>query len=294
LLLILTGIDPLVVAGIFLGVCYLPGLAIFTLCRKDSVRFGDLILSFPVSIGVSSLLLICFLFIGLHVKFTFYILTGAVGFSILLYMMKYRKIPYFTVQLTGNEMKFVVVAFLVTLLFSIPVISERISISAHGFHHSAIATQIMNGIFPPENPGMGGARLNYHWGFHAFIASISLPAGFPPLRVISVLNVVSLFFILCIAYKSADYLGFAEGYRYLLPLAMVGLMRSDSVFFIANKFFSLNVVSLRQLTFPEVRPSEILQSWIWGGGAPWFDRRLFFINKFYNANKCHIIKTSGF
>jgi hypothetical protein len=75
-----------------------------------------------------------------------------------------------------------------------------------------------------------------------------------------------------------------EGYRYLVPLALIGLMRSDAVLYLSNKIFALNLISLRDVTFPEVRPSEILQSWIWGGGAPWFDRRLFFLNKFYNAN----------
>jgi hypothetical protein len=37
-------------------------------------------------------------------------------------------------------------------------------------------------------------------------------------------------------------------------------------------------------TLAEMRPLDILQNWVWGGGAPWFDRRLFFLNKFYNAN----------
>jgi hypothetical protein len=283
-LLALTGFQPLIITGIFFGICYFPGLALFVLIKKNSLKIEDLILAFPSSIGISSLLTLGLLYSGVHVKFMAYILYGIIGFMILLYIIKYKKLPSLIVRLSDGEIRFIIVAILMTLAFSIPVISERIAISAHGFHHSTIATQILNGIFPPENPGMGGTPLSYHWGYHAFVAAISFPAGLSPLRVISIVNVMSLFFIFCIAYRSASYLEFSEGYRYLVPLALIGLMRSDAVIFLANKYFTLNVMSPRQITFPEVRPSEILQSWIWGGGAPWFDRRLFFLNKFYNAN----------
>jgi hypothetical protein len=283
-ILVLTGVKLLTIAGIFFGICYLPGLAMFALIKKDGLQFEDLILAFPVSIGISALLTLGLLYIGVHVKFIFHILYGIIGFSVLLYIIKYKKAPSLSVKLSGREIRFIIIALLITLIFSIPVLSERTAISAHGFHHSTISTQILNGIFPPENPGLGGTTLSYHWGYHAFVAALSSPTNFPPLRVMSLLNVMSLFFIFCIAYITAKFLDFPEEYRYFVPLALIGLMRSDAVIFFINKLFSGVLMDLRPISFSEVRPSEILQSWIWGGGAPWFDRRLFFLNKFYNAN----------
>jgi len=281
---VLIGYQPVTIPGVFFGLCYLPGLALFTLVKKDGLQFEDLILAFPVSVGISALLTLSLLYAGVHVKFIFYILYGIIGFSILLHKVKYTKFPPFSVKLSDREIRFVIIAFLITLIFSIPVLSERVSISAHGFHHSTIATQILNGIFPPENPGLGGTALSYHWGYHAFVAALSSPTSLPPLLVMTLLNVMSLYFIFCIAYRTAKYLEFSEGYSYLVPLALIGLMRSDAIIFFINKLSSGVLMDLRQISFPEVRPSEILQSWIWGGGAPWFDRRLFFLNKFYNAN----------
>lgn len=283
-ILVFSGFHPLIIAGIFFGICYLPGLAMFALVKKESLQFEDLVLAFPVSIGISSLLTLSFLYAGVHVKFVSYIIIGIIGFMILMSLIKYKKLPLFNVKLSGGEIRFVVVAFLMTLVFSIPVLSERIAVSAHGLHHFTLVTQILNGVFPPENPGLGGTTVSYHWGYHAFVAALSYPTDFNPLRIISVLNVISLFLIFCIAYSTAKYLDFSEWNRYLVVLALMGLMRSDAVIFLANKLSSGYLMSLRQISFPEIRPSEILQSWIWGGGASWFDRRMFFLNIFYNAN----------
>lgn len=256
----------------------------FALIKKDSIQFEDLILAFPASIGISALLMLGLLYSGVHVKFIYHIIYCIAGLSILLYIIKHKKVPSLSVELSGREFKFIIIALLLTIVFTIPVISERIVISAHGFHHTTLSTQILNGIFPPENPGMGGTSLSYHWGYHAFVAVLSSPTAFPPLQVMALLNVISLLFIFCIAYKTAKYLDFREEYCYLVPLALIGLMRSDAVIFFVNKLFSGAFMDLRHISISEGRPSEILQGWIWGGGAPWFDRRLLFINKFYNAN----------
>jgi hypothetical protein len=283
-LLTFSGFKPISVYTAIIGICYLPGFVILSLFRKGSLKFDDLILSFPVSVGAGSVLLLVFLYAGLPVRYVIHFMFGIIGISLVIRFILYRRPPSLTISLTSSEKRFIIVAVIMTLLFSIPLLSETITISAHGFHHSSIATQILNGFYPPENPGLGGFSLSYHWGFHAYLAAISSPSGLPPLRVISLLNIMSLFFVFCLAYRSASHLDLPEGYRYLVPLALIGLMRSDSIFFLFNKLFSLNITSLRDITFPEARPSEILQSWIWGGGAPWFDRRLFFMNKFYNAN----------
>lgn len=283
-ILALTGFQPFSIAGIFFGICYLPGLAMFAYIKKESLKLEDLVLAFPVSIGISSLLILGLLYAGVHVRFVSYIIIGSIGIMILMFFAKYKKLPSLTVKLTGGEIRFVIVAFLMTLIFSIPVISERMAVSAHGLHHFTLVSQILNGIFPPENPGLGGTAVSYHWGYHAFVAVLSYPTDFHPLRIISSLNVISLFIIFCIAYSTAKYLNCSEWNRYLVVMALIGLMRSDAVIYIANKLSSGYLMSLRQISFPEIRPSEILQSWIWGGGAPWFDRRMFFLNIFYNAN----------
>ena len=278
-LLVLTGFQPLNVTGIFFGICYLPGLILFALIKKDSLKIEDIILAFPASIGISSLLTLCLLYIGVHVKFIAYIIYGISGFIILSYVIKYKKFPSLTIKLSGGETRFIIIAFLMTLVFSIPVISERIAISAHGFHHFSIVTRIFNGIFPPENPGLGGTAIGYQWGYHALVAAISFPANFHPLRVFSVINIMSLFFILCIAYRSAKSFGIPEGYCYLVPLALIGLMRSDAGIFYARNLFSGSFPSVQDAASA---PLHLLTSWVWG--VSYLDTRLFFMNKFYNAN----------
>jgi len=282
-ILVLLNIKVFKVISIFFAVCYLPGLSLF-IFKKERLGLEDLILSFPVSLGISSLLTIGLLYPGIHVKYIACIIYLIVGLIILArFIVKYKR-PLVNVEVRRNELIYLGIALLVTLFLSIPIISPRVAISAHGFHHSTIATEIINGIFPPENPGLGGTRLGYHWGYHAFIAVLSSFSDYPPLRVMSLLNVISLFFILCIAYNTAQFLGLKRGYIYLVPLALIGLMRADAVFFFMNRITGGTLKGLRYLPFYEGRPSEILQSWIWGGGAPWFDRRLLFLNKFYNAN----------
>ncbi|HDH05632.1 MAG TPA: hypothetical protein ENH01_07960 [Nitrospirae bacterium] len=277
--LVLAGFQPLKIAGIFFSICYLPGLTLFALIKKDALKIEDMILSFPVSVGISGLLTLGLLYIGVHVKFIAYIIYGITGFILLFHVIKYKKSPPLTISLSGREIRFIIIAFLATLAFSIPVISERIAISAHGFHHLSMVTRIFNGFFPPENPGMGGAAIGYQWGYHALVAAISFPANFHPLRVFSTFNVMSLFFIFCIVYRSAKSFDIPEGYCYLAALALIGLMRSDAGIFYAWNLFSGS--------FPPVQntasaPLNLLTSWVWG--VSYLDTRLFFMNKFYNAN----------
>ncbi len=282
--LVLTGVQPFTTAGVLFGICYLPGLTLFVFFKKDALDIKDLILAFPCSLGISSLFTVGLLYTGVGVQFISYIIYGLNGAALLLYSVNHRKLAQLKIKLTPEEQRFLIVALLMTLVLSIPVLSERIAISAHGFHHSTIATQILNGIFPPENTGLGGTSLSYHWGHHALVAALSFPADFHPLRVISTLNIISLFFTFLIAYRTAKIFGFSEGYSFLVPLALIGLMRSDAVIFFMNKLVSGNLMELAIPDLAEMRPLDILQNWVWGGGAPWFDRRLFFLNKYYNAN----------
>ncbi len=281
--LILAGFKTLSIAGIFFALCYLPGLTLITLIKKDSLKIEDLILAFPGSIGISSLLTLGLLYVGVHVKFVAYIIYGITGLLLLFHVIKYKKSPLLHIELSAGETRFLVVALLLTLVFSIPVISERISISHHGFHHLSIVTRIFNGYFPPENPGMGGTAIGYQWGYHALVAAISFPSNYHPLRIFSMLNIMALFFILSLAYRSAKSFGFSEGYSHLVPLTLVGLMRSD-----AGIFYARNLIAD---SFPPVQniasaPLNLLSSWV--AGVSYLDTRLLFMNKFYNANNMPI------
>ena len=279
----LAGIQSLSTTGIFFALCYLPGLVLLAIIKKESLKSEDLILAFPCSIGISSLLTIGLLYIGIHVKFVAYIIYGMTGLLLLFLVIKHKKSPPLHIDLSTAEIRFLVAALLMTVMFSIPIISERISISHHGFHHLSIVTRIFNGFFPPENPGMGGTAIGYQWGYHALVAAISFPTNFHPLRVFSVLNIMSLFFIFCLAYRSAKSFGISEGYCYLVPLALIGLMRSDAGIFYAQKLITGNFPPVQNMASA---PLNLLTSWV--SGVSYLDTRLFFINKFYNANNMPI------
>lgn len=272
-------IGPFTIAAVLFSLCYLPGLAFSTFIKNDRLEIEDLIFAFPVSIGTSCLLTLGLLYIGTPVKFIAYIIHGVTGLIILIHIIKYRKPPSLPVKLSKEEIKFIIIALLMTIILSIPVISERVAISAHGFHHLSMVNQIFNGIFPPENPGLGGTSISYHWGYHALVAAISFPADFHPLRVFSMLNIISLFFIFCLAYRAAKAFGFSEGYSLFVPIALIGLMRSDTGIYLIKNIVRGQFVPLQDVIS---NPLELLSSWV--NGISYLDRRLFFINKFYNAN----------
>lgn len=273
------------IVGVFLILCYLPGFFLFYFGKRGRLNFEDLVLAFPGSLGISAFLTIGLLYIGIPVRYILFIIYTIIAFAILGYIIThYKRLPSLKIEFTSGEIIYLKIILIITLLFSIPLISERVVISAHGFHHSIIATQILNGLFPPENPGLGGIPLGYYWGYHALIAVFSSSVEFHPLQVIALLNIISLFLIFCIAYLTAKIFDFQEGYKYLLPLALIGLMRCDAIIFFINKMLSGSLMSLSSVELKGMRPLDVLQNWVWGGGAPWYDRRLFFLNKFYNAN----------
>lgn len=279
IIMAVTGVPLLAVAGIVLGICYLPGLSLFTFIKKDRLMLEDLILAFPVSIGISCLLTLGFLYAGVHVKYVAFCIIGITGCGLLWSYIRKRKKPCFDVGFSIKETVFITSAFILTVLFSIPLISERVAISAHGFHHLSLVTSIFNGFFPPDNPGMGGTAIGYHWGYHTLIAAVSYPANVHPLRVFSILNIMSLFFIFCVAYRCAKSFGFSEGYRYLVPLALIGLMRSDAILYLTRNLIYGNIQTEYGVS---TTPLKVLSSWV--TGMSYIDTRLFFMNKFYNAN----------
>jgi hypothetical protein len=278
IILFSSGIDILKVSSVLFCLAYLPGLLIFINLKNGHLTFQDVALAFPVSIGVTSILTLGLLYSGIHAGKVFYILYVFEGAVILYYLLSTRG-RRFRIKLSHEETIFIIIFLILIALLSIPVFSERVAITVHGFHHASIVAQILNGIFPPENPGMGGTRLSYQWGYHSLIAVISSPADLQPLRVFSIINLLSLFFIFCITYQIARDFNFSEGYGYLLPLAVIGLMRMD-----AGILFVYNLLSggLTTPINPGSTPSDIYLTW--ASGASYLDSRLFFLSKFYNAN----------
>ncbi len=229
--LVLTTIDVFRVAGILYGVCFLPGFVLLASTKKTRLKIEDIILAFPGSIGISSLLTLGLLYVGVEAAVIAYVIYGFTGLTLIFSGVRHKT----EVELSKEETRFIFIALLITIIFSIPALSDRIIISAHGLHHSSIVSRIANGMFPPENPGMAGTSISYHWGYHSLVAALSVPANYHPLRIFSALNIMSLFFILCAVYRAARSFKLPEGYCYLVPLAVIGLMRSDAgMFFIRN------------------------------------------------------------
>ncbi len=285
-LLIFVKIEPFTVVGVFLSICYLPGLCLITLFKRNKILFKDLILAFPFSIGISGLLTLGVLFIGGHVKYApvvIYIIVSIIVLSCLI--LKGKKKAYPVVSLSKQEIAFTIFALFMLLIMSIPYFigPNRVGFAAHAYHHSSFVSQILNGIFPPENPGMGGTMIGYYWGFHAFIAAIASQTDFHQIQIIFALNAISLFMIFCIAYSFAKEFDLPEGYRYIMPLVVIGLIRPDiGLYFIVN-LFSGSLVSLESV----ISQQNVFSMEVFGKliqGLPWYDTRLLFLNKFYNIS----------
>jgi len=154
---IFLNVEPFRAVGVFLNIYYLPGLSLVTLVKKERLLYEDLLLSFPCSIGISGLLTLVLLFAGVHVKNIAFIIYIINGFAVVSFLFAQRKKKFYPiVELNKQEIIFCFFALSVVLLLSVPFFTgpNRMAISAHAFHHSSLVTQIMNGIFPPENPGL--------------------------------------------------------------------------------------------------------------------------------------------
>ncbi|MEM3101733.1 MAG: hypothetical protein QXT99_10335 [Candidatus Nitrosotenuis sp.] len=272
-------IEILKVFSVLFLLLYLPGLLFFITAKKNSgLSFYDLIIAFPLSIGITSILTLGLLYLGINARNILLILSLISGLMILWLLVTGRKESKIF-EISRGEILFVCIFTILTLLFSIPVLSERVAITVHGFHHASIVAQIINGIFPPENPGMGATKLSYQWGYHCLVAVISASTDIQALRIFSIINILCLLFIFCSTYRISRDFNFSEGYSYLVPFALIGLMRAD-----AGILFIYNLVSgnLSVGTNPELTPSDIYLAW--ASKASYLDSRLFFLSKFYNAN----------
>jgi hypothetical protein len=278
--------EPFTTAGAFLSICYLPGLSIFSIAKKrDTLLFEDLILAFPLSIGTSCILILVLLLCGVNIQYFSLIIQTLVGIAVIYYMVAGKKDRvYPDIEINRQELLFLFFALTLTLLLSIPFFFgvNRIGIAGHAFHHSLMVSQIINGIFPPDNPGLGGTTIGYYWGFHTLISALTTTSNFQQVQIVFILNMVSLYFIFCISYSFARAFDISEGYRYIMPLAVIGLMRSDAGILFLVKYFSGDLKPLMEITASPVEPYEVLADWM--DGLSWIDTRLLFLRKFINVS----------
>ncbi len=282
--LVFSNTEPFTTAGIFLIICYFPGLCAFALSKRDELLFEDLILAAPASIGISCMLILVLLFCGTNVKYIPAIIHIIVGVAVAVCtIVKNRNRAYTAIRVNKQEILFSLFALAATLILSIPYFlgPDRVTIASHVFHHSSLVTQIINGIFPPENPGLGGTIIGYYWGFHAFIAALTVKTGYQQAQINFVLNALSIYMIFCTAYCFAKALDMSEVYRYILPLAVIGLMRLDAGAIFLMKLFSGNLTPVEEITIYPLHPSNVLAVWL--DGLSWLETRLLFIRKFYNV-----------
>jgi hypothetical protein len=287
LILVLINIEPFTFAGVLLSICYLPGLCLLALGKRDKLLFEDLLLAFPCSISICGLLSLGLLSVDIPVKYVPFIIHFITGIAVFLFIIsKNKKKTYSFIGIDKHEILFCLFAFSMVLLLSIPYFigPNRVVIANHAFHHSSFVSQILNGIFPPENPGLGGTKIGYYWGFHALIAAIASETVFHQLQIVFTLNAISLFMIFCIGYSFAKAFDISEVYRYIIPLAIIGLMRSDAGTFFIIKLFSGKLIPYETMIAQSeyLFPMDVLSSWI--KGLPWLDTRLFYMNKFYNIS----------
>lgn len=283
-LLLAINIAPFKTVGIFISVCYLPGLSVFVLSKRSKILFEDLILAFPFSVGISSALTLVLLLASINIMHIALIIHIAVGAAAVYYwVVKNKGRGYTAVDVSRQELLFLLSAFALTLLLSSPFFfgANRLAIAGHAFHHSSMVSQIMSGIFPPENPGLGGTAIGYYWGFHAFIAALTAKSNLHQLQIMFIINVLSLYSILCIAYSFAKAFDLPELCCYIMPIAIIGLMRSDAGILFVGKIIAGDLPSLRELTASPEEPYGILMTFI--EGVSWIDTRLLFLRKFYQV-----------
>lgn len=283
--LILTNVEPLRLSGIFLSICYLPGFYMSALLKKNKLFFEDLILAMPYSIGMSSVVTLVALFFGVHIKYVSYGIHVANGIAaVSCFIREKRNGERAYLEIRKEELSFCIIAVFIIAVLSLPFFFglNKMGIAGHAFHHSLLMTQILHGIFPPENPGLGATAIGYYWGFHAFISAITANTNFHPLQITFVINMLSLLLIVAVSYSFAKSFNMKRTYCFIFPLAVIGLMRVDAGILFLLKLILGKLASLRALYSPLLEPYDVLESWL--RELPRLDTRLLFLRKFYNIS----------
>ncbi len=91
--------------------------------------------------------------------------------------------------------------------------------SVHGFYHSSIVYQMLNGKIPPQDPLAGDATLSYPWAAHAVVAGLVWTTGLPVSWAFAFLNLAALAVALMLFYAFTRYF-FEEPGQRILATAM--------------------------------------------------------------------------
>ncbi|MBW1854084.1 MAG: hypothetical protein JRJ00_05290 [Deltaproteobacteria bacterium] len=73
--------------------------------------------------------------------------------------------------------------------------------SFHGFMHTGVVYQLLNGNIPPFNPVLGGQVMHYPWGWHCLAAFFTQLLTITPFYSFALINIVLLFFSMVLIYK---------------------------------------------------------------------------------------------
>ena len=78
--------------------------------------------------------------------------------------------------------------------------------SVHGFMHTSIVYQIMNGYIPPHSPILAGEPLQYPWAHHLMVAIMTYGLRISPPTAFAAINICALLLTLVLVFKIAVFL----------------------------------------------------------------------------------------
>ncbi len=124
----------------------------------------------------------------------------------------------FMLRAQANKWAFLFPALLAIALAYVANPTHRIA-AFHGFYHSAIVYQILNGEIPPRDPFMGDATLSYPWAANMVTAGLVWLTGLSVSWVFAMVNLAALCVTLMLFYVLSGYF-FEESPQRILATAM--------------------------------------------------------------------------
>ena len=115
--------------------------------------------------------------------------------------------------------------------------------SAHGFMHTSIVYQIMNGYIPPNSPILAGEPLQYPWAHHLIVAIMTCGLRISPPTAFAAINVCVLLLTLVLVFKIAVFLSsshIAGIFATVLSIFGLTFLNHGPIAFFLAKVTSLN------------------------------------------------------
>ena len=105
-----------------------------------------------------------------------------------------------------------------------------VQISYHGFFHSSIVYQILNGFIPPQEPGLADIHVSRYWLYHLFLAAIVQYTEVSPLISSTILRVTSLISSYLASVLILKHIGF-RGKSWLLAFPILNCISLLEIFY---------------------------------------------------------------